>query len=212
MGVQWGNDPWAFPAVPKAGSAAIVQSVLNKKIGTPQHFGCNGRLAGPVDNKLSSCLACHANGYAPQAGLAAAPNTTPPIFGFPGECNTFSTDNAHYFTNNQYPMSYSGGQYGNLMNMDTSLQMQVAFEQYGQFAQYASRWPARTPEPHTREPLSLLRQGLFRHSQAVEALLVRIVEHPARHQLRGPSPARHQLADLRGGHLRQRRPQRRRRG
>jgi hypothetical protein len=135
VGVQWGNDPWSFPAVPKVGSLPIVQSVLNTKIGIPQHFGCNGRLAGPVDNKLSSCMACHANGYTPQAGLIAGPNTTPNIFGFPGQCTTHSPDNANYFTNNQFPMSYTGGQYENLMNMDTSLQMQVAFLQYGQFAQ-----------------------------------------------------------------------------
>jgi hypothetical protein len=32
-------------------------------------------------------------------------------------------------------MSYSGGQYPNLMNMDTSLQLWVAFLQYGQFNQ-----------------------------------------------------------------------------
>lgn len=135
VGVQWGNDPWSFPAVPKAGSQPIVQSVLNKQIGIPQHFGCGGRLAGPVDNKFSSCMACHANGYVPQAGLTAGPNTTPNIFGFPGQCTTHSPDNANYFTNNQFPMSYSGGQYENLMNTDTSLQMQVAFLQYAQFAQ-----------------------------------------------------------------------------
>jgi hypothetical protein len=46
VGVQWGNDPWSFPAVPKADTVPIVQSVLNTKIGTPQHFGCNNRLAG----------------------------------------------------------------------------------------------------------------------------------------------------------------------
>jgi hypothetical protein len=138
VGVQWGNDPWSSPAVAKADSLPIVQSVLNTKIGTYQHFGCNNRLAGPVDNKLSSCMACHANAYTPRAGVAADPlnpNTVPPIFGFPGQCTTSAPDNAQYFTNNQFPMSYSGGQYPNLMNMDTSLQLWVAFLQYGQFNQ-----------------------------------------------------------------------------
>ncbi len=145
VGVQWGNDPWAFPAVPAGGSQPIVQSVLNRKTGIPQHFGCNGRLAGPVDNKLSSCMACHANGYVPPAGLAAAPNTTPNIFGFPGQCTTHTPDNANYFTNNQFPMAYTGGQYPGLMNTDSSLQMQVAFLQYGQFAQYGQ--PAACNNP-----------------------------------------------------------------
>ncbi len=134
VGVQWGNDPWTFPAVPATGSQPIVQSVLNQKMGIYQHFGCNGRLAGPVDNKLSSCMACHANGYVPPAGMKAADNSTPPLFGFAGQCTTHSPDNANYFTNNQFPMAYSGGQYPGLMNVDTSLQMQVAFLQYGQFA------------------------------------------------------------------------------
>jgi hypothetical protein len=47
-----------------------------------------------------------------------------------------SVDNAQYFSNNQFPMAYTGGQYPNLLSMDTSLQMQVAFEQYGQYKQY----------------------------------------------------------------------------
>jgi hypothetical protein len=33
-------------------------------------------------------------------------------------------------------MAYTGGQYPGLLSMDTSLQMQVAFEQYGQYKQY----------------------------------------------------------------------------
>ncbi|SEL91291.1 hypothetical protein SAMN05444354_109284 [Stigmatella aurantiaca] len=135
VGVQWGNDPWSAPVTAKADSLPIVQSVLNKSIGTPQHFGCNNRLAGPVDNKLSSCLACHANAYTPPAGVAQTDNNTPVIFGFPGQCTTQAAENANYFVNNQFPMSYRGGQYPNLMNMDTSLQLWVAFLQYGQFKQ-----------------------------------------------------------------------------
>ncbi len=145
VGVQWGNDPWSYPAVPKAGSLPISQSVLNTKIGTYQHFGCNNRLAGPVDNKLSSCMACHANGYTPPAGVAQAPNTVPPIFGFPGQCDTHSPDNANYFTNNQFPMAYSGGQYPNLLNTDSSLQMWVALLQYGQFNQFGQPQACKDP-------------------------------------------------------------------
>lgn len=135
VGLQWGSDPWTFPAVPQGDSLAARESVLNLDIGIPQHFGCNGRLAGPVDNKLSSCLSCHGGGYAPPAGQKALANTTPPIFGFNGLCTNFSTDNANYFSDTQFPMSYNGGQFPNLMPMDTSLQMQVAFFQYGQYNQ-----------------------------------------------------------------------------
>jgi hypothetical protein len=136
VGLQWGNDPWTFPGVPKDETNPPSESVLNTKIGTPQHFGCNGRLAGPVDNRLSSCLSCHAAGFAPPAGIAATPTTTPPIFGYPGECTNYSADNVQYFNNIQFPMAYTGGQFPNLLNMDTSLQLQIAFEQYGQFREY----------------------------------------------------------------------------
>ena len=138
VGVQWGNDPWASPAAPTKDSQPIIQSVLNGATGTYQHFGCNGRLAGPVDNKLSSCIACHANAYTPPVGVAqnASNTNTPVIFGFPGQCTTNAPQNGDYFTNNQFPMSYAGGQYPNLMSMDTSLQLQVAFVQYGQFHQF----------------------------------------------------------------------------
>jgi hypothetical protein len=138
VGVQWGSDPWTFPAVPQAESLPPRESVLNLGIGIPQHFGCNGRLAGPVDNPMSSCLSCHGAAYAPPAGQAALPNTTPPIFGFEGLCTNYSLDNAEYFADTAFPMSYTGGNYPNLMSMDTSLQMQVAFEQYGQFNQYGA--------------------------------------------------------------------------
>lgn len=141
VGVQWGSDPWTFPAVPKAESLAPRESVLNLGIGIPQHFGCNGRLAGPVDNPQSSCLSCHGAAYAPPDGQAALADTMPPIFGFEGLCTNYSLANAEYFADTAFPMSYSGGNYPNLMSMDTSLQMQVAFEQYGQFNQYGEPAP-----------------------------------------------------------------------
>jgi hypothetical protein len=136
VGLQWGSDPFTFPAVPKAENVAARQSVLNTKIGTPQHFGCNSRLAGPVDNKLSSCLSCHGGAFAPPVGVAATATTTPPIFGFDGECTNYSLANAQYFDNTQFPMGYTGGQYPGLINLDTSLQMQVAFFQYGEYKEF----------------------------------------------------------------------------
>ncbi len=136
VGVQWGSDPWTFPAVPEGSSIPAHESVLNLDIGIPQHFGCNGRLAGPVDNKLSSCMSCHGGGFAPPAGVPALSNTTPPIFGFEGLCTDYSAANSFYFANTAFPMAYTGGNYPGLISMDTSLQMQVAFFQYGQFNAY----------------------------------------------------------------------------
>lgn len=41
------------------------ESVLNDNLPVPQHFGCQARLNGPVDNPKSSCLACHAQSEVP---------------------------------------------------------------------------------------------------------------------------------------------------
>lgn len=41
------------------------ESFLNPAVPVPQHFGCQARLNGPVDNPKSSCMACHAQSEAP---------------------------------------------------------------------------------------------------------------------------------------------------
>ncbi|HLM61167.1 MAG TPA: hypothetical protein VK308_10200, partial [Pyrinomonadaceae bacterium] len=42
------------------------ESFLNSQLPVPQHFGCQARLNGPVDNPKSSCVACHAQAEIPQ--------------------------------------------------------------------------------------------------------------------------------------------------
>lgn len=41
------------------------ESILNPNVPVPQHFGCQARLNGPVDNPKSSCMACHAQSETP---------------------------------------------------------------------------------------------------------------------------------------------------
>jgi hypothetical protein len=134
VGLQWGMDSWTFPAVPKSASLKPRQSVLNKSITAIEHYGCNGRLAGPVDNKKSSCLSCHGGAFTNEAGYTFDQGTySPPIFGFDGLCEEYSQDNVEYFQTIKYPQDYTGGNYANLMNMDTSLQMQIALQQWALF-------------------------------------------------------------------------------
>jgi hypothetical protein len=52
LGLMFGNEP--------------AESILNRATFVPQHFGCQDRLNGPVDNPKSSCLACHAQAEVPQ--------------------------------------------------------------------------------------------------------------------------------------------------
>ncbi len=134
VGIQWGSDPWTFPAVPESESIPARQSVLNPDIGIYEHFGCRGRLAGPVDNPMSSCMSCHGSAYAAPNGAPSVIGTnSPPAFGFDGMCTNYSQDNQNYFANVVPPMGYSGGQFPNNLSLDTSLQLLVAFTQYGYF-------------------------------------------------------------------------------
>ncbi len=78
VGLMFGNKP--------------EESFLNSQseIGIPQHFGCNNRLNGPVDNYRSSCIACHTT-------AEVAPDFRYVKYPFPMDC-TPRTD-AFWFRN-----------------------------------------------------------------------------------------------------------------
>ena len=134
LGIQYGSDPWSFPAVPKGESIPVQQSVLNPGVNIYQHFGCNGRLAGPVDNSQSSCMSCHGSAFAAPGGAVSQMGVNvPPSFGFAGMCTQYSLANAAYFNDIVAPQKFSGGNYPDAIPLDTSLQLEVAFQQYGQF-------------------------------------------------------------------------------
>lgn len=131
VGIQWGSDPWTFPAVPQAESIPARQSVLNDT-DLYEHNGCYGRLAGPVDNEKSSCISCHASSFAASDGAPSIMGVNAPAtFGFAGICDNYAQDNVNYFQNMVAPQAYHGGQFPDTLNLDTSLQMWVAFTQYG---------------------------------------------------------------------------------
>jgi hypothetical protein len=135
LGVQWGADPWTFPAVTVNTSLPLQQTVLNPESHSiVQHYGCQDRLAGPVDNPQSSCVSCHGSAYAaPNGAPSTMATNVPPSFGFDGMCIQFSLDNASYFQNQQPPQHFPGGRFPDAISLDTSLQMEVAFDQYGRF-------------------------------------------------------------------------------
>jgi hypothetical protein len=147
VGVQWGNDPQSYPAVDSTSSEPLTQSAINHGVATYEHNGCFGRLAGPVDNPQSSCMSCHQGAVAPfPVGTQATTANIPPIFGFPPVPNTPSAKcvrtsttadslnamNTAYFQNVAYPGPYPAfpGVNGSTINLDTSLQLQVAYKQY----------------------------------------------------------------------------------
>ncbi|HEY0660119.1 MAG TPA: hypothetical protein VGD21_02165 [Lysobacter sp.] len=91
VGVMWGNDPEVTsndytnpqPTVTRI-NPQLQQSAINAKPELPPtHLGWNGRLNGPVDNPVSSCMSCHMTGEAPQLSpmnpTFQAPSKVPPV-------------------------------------------------------------------------------------------------------------------------------------
>jgi hypothetical protein len=74
VGLQWGNDP---DVRNNASNPMPVKTMVNPKLKEsainddekelpPTHLGWNGRLNGPVDNPMSSCMSCHMTAESPQ--------------------------------------------------------------------------------------------------------------------------------------------------
>lgn len=73
VGLQWGNDP---DATDDTSNPQPTRTIRNKRLKEtvvndddelpPTHLGWNGRLNGPVDNPMSSCMSCHMTAATPQ--------------------------------------------------------------------------------------------------------------------------------------------------
>lgn len=130
LGVQWGSDPGTFPAVERAQSKPLGESVL-APTKLPQHYGCEKRLAGVVDQAVSSCVSCHMGAFAAPAGVLQVQGVNvPSIFNFDGICTTFNATNTSYFSDYAYPAPMPGTNFKDAIPLDSSLQLQVAFQQY----------------------------------------------------------------------------------
>jgi hypothetical protein len=74
IGIMWGNDPEA-----SAPGDPLKETYINTSSDLPkQHLGWNGRLDGPVDNPMSSCLSCHSTSEWPvNAGMTPGQGAQP---------------------------------------------------------------------------------------------------------------------------------------
>jgi hypothetical protein len=88
VGMMWGNDPEEENDIPVPNSAGfypspkkveattinteLKETVINADSSElpPTHLGWNGRLNGPVDNFLSSCMSCHMTSSNPERSLS----------------------------------------------------------------------------------------------------------------------------------------------
>jgi hypothetical protein len=74
VGLQWGNDPAIKDNVSNPQPTKTIwndklqETIINHDINElpPTHLGWNGRLNGPVDNPMSSCMSCHMTAETPQ--------------------------------------------------------------------------------------------------------------------------------------------------
>jgi hypothetical protein len=133
LGVQWGSDPGSFPAVPTTQSQPPRETIL-APLGISEHYGCGKRLAGAVDQSNSSCVSCHMGAYAAEPGaLNQQGDNIPAIFNFGDMCTQYNLANSQYFSDYKYPASYPSGQFDDAIPLDSSLQVAVAFAQYGVF-------------------------------------------------------------------------------
>lgn len=74
VGVTWGNDPDLSDALAAGGQKPTESMVINKFQFT-RDFGRGGRMNGPLDNPISTCMSCHMTAQKPNsAGLTAAAN------------------------------------------------------------------------------------------------------------------------------------------
>lgn len=132
IGVQFGSDGKTFPAVPQPQSQPLHETALSP-MHIPEHYGCNKRLAGIVDQADSSCVSCHMGAYAAAPGVMQSQGTNvPAIFNFPGMCSEYNQANSQYFSDYRYPAAFPGstGEVAAAIPLDSSLQLQVAFAQY----------------------------------------------------------------------------------
>jgi len=105
VGSSWGNDPTY------SGSGPVGEQVMNTAVNMP-HVGYQGRLNGPVDNPVSSCLSCHSTAEIPRAArMYPASGSTPAqialFFRNVPSDTPFDNDGKH--TSTDYSLQVAGG-------------------------------------------------------------------------------------------------------
>jgi len=75
VGLMWGNDPTVTPAMVSQGTR-LRETVINPAaMSIIRHLGWAGRLNGPVDNPISSCLSCHGTAqWPPESSVVPSGN------------------------------------------------------------------------------------------------------------------------------------------
>ena len=128
VGLMWGDSPGVKP-----GGAAPSEQWINPDVGTYQHLGWAGRMNGPVDNPISSCMSCHGGGAeTPVVGAMLPPSSAS------------DDEKLKWFTNVKAGVAKDAGS----VSLDYSLQMSVAMQNWQKWiGPTALKAAAATAEP-----------------------------------------------------------------
>ncbi|WP_397569566.1 hypothetical protein [Schlesneria sp. T3-172] len=144
VGIQWGNDPdvtdgtWGgytnpIPVVTRR-NPHLKETIINPDDNElpPTHLGWNGRLNGPADNYLSSCMSCHMTAQSPTKSPISPlfqPADKVPSVG--------STGWMRWFQNLNYGERFDADK--PTSSMDYSLQLALSLQNYYQWKDAAHR-------------------------------------------------------------------------
>jgi hypothetical protein len=143
LGIQWGNDPDVTDhqsnpqPVKTVRNTALRETVVNSDEHElpPTHLGWNGRLNGPVDNPMSSCMSCHATAQVREKSpLSPLFQNNPPV---PG-----STDWMRWFKNYKCGEQFDEG----IPSTDFSLQLAISVKNFQQWKAEARGFSAKNYE------------------------------------------------------------------
>lgn len=123
VGIAWGSDPGYTPASHASGRTMVEQWMNPSAVLPKRDLGCAGRVNGPVDNPISSCMSCHSTAVAYKK-----PVPLPKDFDMvPPSCDA-SPQSQFYFRNvkGDTPFWNDPG----LVALDYSLQMQMGIQNF----------------------------------------------------------------------------------
>jgi len=135
VGLMWGNDPGVDPTMVATGTK-LKETFINPAT-TPLALplGWAGRLAGPIDNPLSSCLSCHSTAQYPYDSARSIPPTGTPYKPAP------------WFTNHPAGEPFDAGR----NSLDYSLQLAVGMRSFD-LANLPAPTPVDVPNARAGEP------------------------------------------------------------
>ena len=109
IGLMYGNDPTKV-----LNGGTLKQTIINPNLHVAEHLGYKGRLNGPVDNPVSSCLSCHSTAQVSLDLSKPTRSGVPPA-------NPSNSDLKLYFRNIKSGTPFDPG----YTPLDYSLQLQV---------------------------------------------------------------------------------------